>query len=168
MLCSLFKANLTICLQLMLANSLPSSSILCPPHLYYTSHPHMFPDLLQQPFSRLTLGILFLSPISSLCSVSKPIGNLRVVLQFPCVSYINLSFQQVDCSDCYPLHASFLFGLFFDPEDVGDMCFQNTGLTFNRLHGFISNNIKIFMTTVVTQPPIEWIPRTLSPGVKRQ
>lgn len=119
----------------------------------------MFPDLLQQPFSRLSLGILFLSPISSLCSVSKPICNLWVVLQFPHVSYINLSFQQVDCTDCYLLHAGFLFGLFFNSEDEGDVCFRNTGLTFNRLHGFVSRNIEIFMTTVASN----WNPTFVCP-----
>jgi hypothetical protein len=30
-------------------------------------------------------------------------------------------------SACYLLHAGFLFGLFFDPEDEGDMFLRNVG-----------------------------------------
>jgi hypothetical protein len=41
-------------------------------------------------------------------------------------------------------HAGFLLGLFFNPEDGGDMFFRNVGLTFNGLHGLISQKIKLF------------------------
>jgi hypothetical protein len=49
------------------------------------------------------------------------------------------------CSACYVLHAGFLPGLFFDPEDGYDMFFPKRRLTFNGLHGVISNKIELFM-----------------------
>jgi hypothetical protein len=38
-------------------------------------------------------------------------------------------------------HAGFLLGLFFDPEDGGDMFLRNVRMTFNGLHGVISQNM---------------------------
>jgi hypothetical protein len=37
-----------------------------------------------------------------------------------------ISEEHVASSACYLLHFSLLLGLFFDPEDIGDM-FKNTG-----------------------------------------
>jgi hypothetical protein len=45
-------------------------------------------------------------------------------------------------------HAGFLLGLFFDPEDGGDMFLQNV-LTFNGLHGVIFQKIELFINTAV-------------------
>jgi hypothetical protein len=42
-----------------------------------------------------------------------------------------------------------LFGLFFDPEDGGDMFLQKLRLTSNGLHGVISQKIVLFITTAV-------------------
>jgi hypothetical protein len=47
-----------------------------------------------------------------------------------------------------PLLLCFLLGLFFDPEDGGDM-FPKRRLTFNGLHGVISQKIVLFITTAV-------------------
>jgi hypothetical protein len=47
---------------------------------------------------------------------------------------------------CY--HAGFLLGLFFDPEDGGDVP-PKRRLTFNRLHGIISQKTVFFITTAV-------------------
>jgi hypothetical protein len=50
-------------------------------------------------------------------------------------------------STCYLLHIGFLLGLFFDPEDGGDMFPRNVGLFFNWLHSVISQKIKLFRST---------------------
>jgi hypothetical protein len=39
----------------------------------------------------------------------------------------HVGFEVVISRSCYLLHAGFLFGLFFDPEDGGDMFFRNVG-----------------------------------------
>jgi hypothetical protein len=52
-------------------------------------------------------------------------------------------------SACYLLHAGFLLGLYFDPEDEGDMFPAKCLLTFNGLHGVISQKIELFITTAV-------------------
>jgi hypothetical protein len=49
-------------------------------------------------------------------------------------------------STCF--HPGFLLGLFFDPEDGGDMFLPNVGC-FNGLHGVISQKIVLFITTAV-------------------
>jgi hypothetical protein len=46
-------------------------------------------------------------------------------------------------------HDEFLLGLFFDPEDGGDMFPQNVYLTFNGLHGIVSQKRELFITTAV-------------------
>jgi hypothetical protein len=43
-----------------------------------------------------------------------------------------------------------MLGLFFDPEDVGDMFLRNVRLVVNRLHGVISQKRVLFITTAVT------------------
>jgi hypothetical protein len=48
---------------------------------------------------------------------------------------------------CYLLHASFLLGLYFYPEDGGDMFLLNK--IFNGLHGVITQKIEFFITTAV-------------------
>jgi hypothetical protein len=42
-----------------------------------------------------------------------------------------------------------LLGLFFNPEDGGDMIPQNVYLTFNGLHGIVSQKTGLFITTAV-------------------
>jgi hypothetical protein len=44
---------------------------------------------------------------------------------------------------CHQLHAGFLLGLFFDPED-GSYVPPKRRLTFNRLHYVISQKIELF------------------------
>jgi hypothetical protein len=46
-------------------------------------------------------------------------------------------------------HAGFLLGLFFDPEDGGNMFLQNFRFTFNGLHAAISQKIGFFLTTAL-------------------
>jgi hypothetical protein len=47
------------------------------------------------------------------------------LLKVICVSEENVSSVfRVEGSACYPLHAGFLLGFFFDAEDGGDMCLQ--------------------------------------------
>jgi hypothetical protein len=43
-------------------------------------------------------------------------------------------------------HAGFLLGIFFDPEDGGDVP-PKRRLTFNGLHGVISQKIVLFIAT---------------------
>jgi hypothetical protein len=50
---------------------------------------------------------------------------------------------------CYLLHASFLLGLFFDPEDGGRHVPPKYRLTFKGLHNVISHKIELFITTAV-------------------
>jgi hypothetical protein len=56
---------------------------------------------------------------------SEPIGDLNRITSFWFL--YNPKFWQADCSVCYMLHAGFLLGLFFDPEDGGDMFLRNVG-----------------------------------------
>jgi hypothetical protein len=57
-----------------------------------------------------------------------------------------------DITLCSPLKASrrkgFLLGLFFDPEEGEDMS-SETSLTFNGIHGVISQKIELFKTHAV-------------------
>jgi hypothetical protein len=46
-------------------------------------------------------------------------------------------------------HTGFLLGLSFDPENGGNMFLRNVGLTFNGLHGIISQNIVLFSDNLV-------------------
>jgi hypothetical protein len=46
---------------------------------------------------------------------------------------------------CYLLLAE----LFFCPEDGGDMFLRDVDFTFNGLHGVISQNIELILTTAV-------------------
>jgi hypothetical protein len=48
----------------------------------------------------------------------------------------------------YPLRAGFFLGLFFDPEDGGDVP-PKRRFTFNRLHNVVSQKIELFITTAV-------------------
>jgi hypothetical protein len=51
----------------------------------------------------------------------------------------SIIFWQATC-----FNAGFLPGLFFDPEDAGDYVPPKHQLTFNRLHGVISQKIELF------------------------
>jgi hypothetical protein len=51
---------------------------------------------------------------------------------------------------CYVFHADYLLGLFVDPEDVGDKSPPRYQLTFNGLHGVISQKTVRFIATAVT------------------
>jgi hypothetical protein len=51
---------------------------------------------------------------------------------------------------CYLLHASFLGGLFFVPQDVGELFLSNVGLAFKGLRGFLSQEIKTFTIGRIT------------------
>jgi hypothetical protein len=56
---------------------------------------------------------------------------------------------------CYRLHVDFLLGLFFDPED-GDVPPKHQ-LTYNALHGVISQKTEVFIITAVrTSNPTEY------------
>jgi hypothetical protein len=47
-------------------------------------------------------------------------------------------------------HAGFLLVFFFEPEDGGDIFLRNVDeLTFNGLHGVISQKIELFIPTAV-------------------
>jgi hypothetical protein len=46
-------------------------------------------------------------------------------------------------------HAGFLHGLIFDPEDGGDMFLRKLRMTFNGLHGVISQKIVLFMGVMI-------------------
>jgi hypothetical protein len=50
-------------------------------------------------------------------------------------------------STCF--HAGFLLALFFDPEDGGDYVPPKHRLTFNGLHGVISQKIVLSVTIAV-------------------
>jgi hypothetical protein len=47
------------------------------------------------------------------------------------------SVAESDVASCF-LRAGFLFGLFFEPENEGDIFLLNGHLTFNTLHGVMS------------------------------
>jgi hypothetical protein len=49
----------------------------------------------------------------------------------------------------YLLHTGFLLGLFFNPEDGGNIFSPKRLLTFRRLHGVIFQKIKLFILTFV-------------------
>jgi hypothetical protein len=54
-------------------------------------------------------------------------GELTCWFAVPSCFPHNPKFWQANCCACYLLHAGFLLGLFFDPEDGGDMFLQNVG-----------------------------------------
>jgi hypothetical protein len=51
-------------------------------------------------------------------------------------------------SPCYLLHAGFLLGLIFDPNNEGGMFLSKRRLTFNGLHGIISKNVVLFIVYI--------------------
>jgi hypothetical protein len=58
---------------------------------------------------------------------------------------------------CCQLHAGFLLGLFFDPEDGGDTFMQNASLLSLDYMNVISQKTKLFVTTAVrTSAPSLW------------
>jgi hypothetical protein len=46
---------------------------------------------------------------------------------------------------CYLLHAGFLLGLLFGPEDGSYTFFRSVILTFIGLHGIVSQRIELFL-----------------------
>jgi hypothetical protein len=56
-----------------------------------------------------------------------------------------------------------LLGLFFGPEDGGDMFPRNIWLTFNGLHGVISQKFIFFITTAVRTSDLTRIYLSSSP-----
>jgi hypothetical protein len=56
-----------------------------------------------------------------------------------------LTFSKHPCFACCLVLAAFLLGLFFDPEYGGDVSLK-LRLTFNGLHGLISQKIEIFIS----------------------
>jgi hypothetical protein len=56
--------------------------------------------------------------------------------------------EEIASSACYLLRAAFLLGLFFGPEDGGDMFLRKVlWLIFDGLHGVISQKPELFITT---------------------
>jgi hypothetical protein len=53
------------------------------------------------------------------------------------------------CKACCLLHAGFLTGLLFNPEDGGYIFLPKHQLTFSRLHSVISEKIELFIITTV-------------------
>lgn len=51
--------------------------------------------------------------------------------------------RNMPSSACYPLHASFFLGLFFNPEEVWWHILPKCWLTFNRLQGIISQKTEL-------------------------
>jgi hypothetical protein len=45
-----------------------------------------------------------------------------------------------------------LFVFFFDPEDGADMLLRNVGLTVSGLHGFISQEVELFISKGLWPP----------------
>jgi hypothetical protein len=52
-------------------------------------------------------------------------------------------------SSFYLLHAGFLLGLLFGPDDGGEMLLRNVSGLFSGLHGVISQKIKLFIIAAV-------------------
>jgi hypothetical protein len=61
------------------------------------------------------------------CVLQMNQWELTFCFALPSCFLCNPKFQQVDYSACYRLHTGFLLGLFFDPEDAGDMFLRNIG-----------------------------------------
>jgi hypothetical protein len=52
-------------------------------------------------------------------------------------------------SACYLLHAGFLPGLFFNPEDGSNITLLKCQMTFNGLHSITSQKTELLITTTV-------------------
>jgi hypothetical protein len=59
-------------------------------------------------------------------------------------------FWDISSSACYLLHVGFSFGLFFGPQDGGDVSPKHQ-LAFNRLHGTISQKTEVFFLFYLLQ-----------------
>jgi hypothetical protein len=59
-----------------------------------------------------------------------------------------LKFQSLPA--CYLLHSAFLLGLFFDPEDGGNMFIQNVG-SLSTDYSVISKKMEIFKVKIFQQ-----------------
>jgi hypothetical protein len=57
----------------------------------------------------------------------KNCPQLQVLCQAVGFEVLTAVVMKSSVSACYLLHAGFMFGLFFDPEDGGDMFLQNAG-----------------------------------------
>jgi hypothetical protein len=76
--------------------------------------------------------------------------NCSLILKMEAIysSETSLDFQWTS-SVSYLLHAGFLLDLLIDPEDGGDMFHLKYRLTFNGLHGVISQKTELCMTIAV-------------------
>jgi hypothetical protein len=90
--------------------------------------------------------------------------KLTCCLAFPSRFLYNPKFRQADCSS-YLLQAGFLICLFFDPEDGSDVP-PKRRLTFNGLHGVISQRQNFCNYYLNGHKPLWWVPRKLHATIR--
>jgi hypothetical protein len=79
-----------------------------------------------------------------------PCSPIKVNQRFGRTYHTHLQCQRINQAGskksfaCYLLHAGFLFGLFFDPENGGDVP-PKSHLTFTGLRGIMSQKIELFI-----------------------
>jgi hypothetical protein len=82
--------------------------------------------------------------VSLKTSQFKKANMEKKALTFP--TFVSMVTMYLLCSACYLLHAGFLFVLFFDHEDGGNMFLQNAGVfqltTRHYIPEDIANNLK--------------------------
>jgi hypothetical protein len=88
--------------------------------------------------NRLSYGAATLELLCSRCSF------LLLISISHCWTYVNVtkSGHVGNCNICNLVQAGFLLGLFFDPQNGGDLFLGK--LTFNGLHGVISQRKELF------------------------
>jgi hypothetical protein len=141
--------------------SLPCTSVTCPPHTY--AFHSLFLDQQTAPFQGHH-KLLFLSPIGSLMRANAcwwfhsvlwaSQWELSFTLPFPSCFLYNPKFWLTDCSACHLLSCCFLARLIFRPWRWRQYVPPKRRLTFNGLHGVMSQKIVLFITTaVITSNP---------------